>query len=84
MQDYEYLFSKRGLFYLGFSFFCFADRKETYMQKVILRCKTRLPQKELEEHRQHFERQLFGEGILVIDNLWDVFVLGEEDSDEEE
>ena len=54
------------------------------MQKVILRCKTRLPQKELEEHRQHFERQLFGEGILVIDNLWDVFVLGEEDRDEEE
>lgn len=53
------------------------------MQKVILRFNGRLPDEKLDEARRLFERLIFGEGLVVIDNRWDVFVLGEDENEEE-
>ena len=54
------------------------------MKSVIFRYKNgTLSEKELEAARNVIEKLLFGEGLLVIDNKWEVTVLDKKEESEE-
>lgn len=78
------IFSNGGLIYLGLFLFCFISRKEIKLKAVILKYKNgTLPDKKLEEYRHLFEKLLFGEGLVVVDNRWDVTVVDFDEKEDE-
>ena len=55
------------------------------MKAVILKYKTgTLSEEKLEEYRHVFEKLLFGEGLLVVDNRWEVTVVDVNESEDED
>ena len=78
------IFSNGGLIYLGLFLFCFISRKEIKLKAVILKYKNgTLTDKKLEEARHLFEKLLFGEGLVVVDNRWDVTVVDFDEKEDE-
>ena len=55
------------------------------MKAVILKYKNgTLTDKKLEETRHLFEKLLFGEGLVVVDNRWDVTVVDFDEKEDED